>query len=424
MPFVYIETLGCKINQSESACIVEDFRRNGYDIADKPEAADVIIINTCSVTNRADYRSRYLLDKAQKIKQNRPNTKLIVTGCYVQQNKTVLAKSELFDLILDNNSKNKVFEYLSQNATNFTEACEFNSFADYSVTNIAGRSRAIIKIQDGCSFDCAYCVVPSVRGKPRDRSIKSIHAEVTSLIKNGYEEIILSGINLGLYSGLPALVTRLNKYKGLKHIRLGSIEPQLFTNDLIRSILYAEKVCSHFHIPLQTGSDTLLSLHRRRYTTPEFQHLIDTLHNIRLHPAIGLDVIVGLPGETDDLFEETYSFLKDLRFTYLHVFIYSKRKGTPAASMPYQVHGTVAKDRSKRLLALSEKKKGEYVSLLIEKQIPLSVSYEGYDSDLHLSYGTSDRYVKVFCPADNDKKIFTCFAKVICPKGLIGERIS
>ncbi|MCL1826984.1 MAG: tRNA (N(6)-L-threonylcarbamoyladenosine(37)-C(2))-methylthiotransferase MtaB [Candidatus Cloacimonetes bacterium] len=401
MPQIFIETLGCKINQNESSCIIDDFRQSGYTLADTPENADIIIINTCSVTNRADYRSRYLLNKAQKIKSKRPNTKIIVTGCYAQKNEAELSKTGFFDFIVDNNSKNKILEYLTKNKSIFTEATQFDSFADHSMSIMTGRNRAILKIQDGCDFDCAYCIVPSVRGKPRDRSVKSIHCEVTKLLQNGYEEIILSGINLGLFSGLPALLIRLNKYKGIKHIRLGSLEPQLFTPTLLKSILSVSKICPHFHIPLQSGSDALLTLHRRRYTTADFQNLIYSLHQIRLHPAIGLDVIVGLPGETDELFEQTFAFLQSLPITYLHVFTYSKRKGTLAAEMKDQVHGTVAKERSKRLLELSEQKKRQYITLLIEKQIPLFVSPEGYDKGLY--HGTSDRYVKAYFSKQNSQ---------------------
>jgi threonylcarbamoyladenosine tRNA methylthiotransferase MtaB len=373
MPNIFIETLGCKINQYESACILDEYLQAGYQKADDINNADIIIINTCTVTNRTDYKSRYLINKAKQAKIKK-NAKIIVTGCYSQRNREEIEALGFVDLIVDNNSKD-----INMNTTSMDE-----------------RSRAYLKIQDGCDFFCSYCAVPYARGKPRDRSLESIIKQVKILLDNGYEELVLSGINLGLFKDLHGLLYELAKYDKLKRIRLSSIEPQLFTEKLLKAIGYIDKICPHFHIPLQSGSDTLLKLHGRKYTTTQFLNIVERLQQLKPYTALGFDVIVGLPHETDELFQETYQLLKNLDLTYLHVFIYSKRKGTPAATMPNQVHGTAAKERSKQLIELGKIKKKAYIATLINNHIPLYATPETYNEKKKLWHGTSDRYVKAY----------------------------
>jgi len=411
MLFVYIETLGCKVNQYESACIINDFKKHGFENTNDITLADVIIINTCTVTNRADYKSRNLINKAKKIKLENSDVKIVVTGCYSQQNRSELLRTGYIDLIVDNNHKSQIYEQIAsfliskehiKQQGSFSEANSFVEFTEMNTTEMFGRNRGVLKIQDGCNFSCAYCIVPSVRGIPRSRSIESIENQVKILLENGYQEIVLSGINLGLYENLPTLLYRLDNFRYLKSIRLSSIEPQLFTEHLLKAISDIDKICPHFHIPLQTGNDALLKLHNRRYTTSYIKDLINTLHSKKLYPAIGFDIIVGLPGETEEFFHDTFSLLEYLDFTYLHVFNFSKRKGTPAYYMDNQVHGTIAKKRSEKLINLSEKKKNKYINTLINQKIELLVNIEGYDEKTKLYYGTSDRYVKVYTPSNID----------------------
>jgi len=321
--------------------------------------------------------------------------KIVVTGCYGQYNRDELLASGMVDLIVDNNDKNRIFEYInSDKEIGFNKADEFIDFTEMNMNSVNERSRAFLKIQDGCDFKCTYCIVPSVRGKPRSRSFDSVLEQVERFLSAGYEEIVFGGINLGLYEGLDKFLYALAKYDKLKRIRLSSIEPQLFTDRLLSAIGDIDKVCPHIHIPLQVGSDYLLRLHGRKYMVTQFMELIDRLQAIKPHCAFGFDVIVGLPEETDELFQETYDLLKGIDFAYLHVFVYSKRKGTEAAKMKQQVHGSVAKERSNKLLALELIKRDRYMRRLIDEKVVLYAVPEAFDEKSGMYSGTTDRYVK------------------------------
>ena len=392
---VYVETLGCKVNQYETSCVLDEFLNNGFEETKSMEMADVVIINTCTVTNRTDYKSRNLITKAINIKKAKPYTKIVVTGCYGQNNRDEILASGFVDLIVDNNDKNQIYRYVKESKDiGFINADEFLDFSEMSMNSMNERSRAFLKIQDGCDFDCTYCIVPSVRGKPRSRSFDSVLKQVERLLSVGYEEIVLGGINLGLYEGLSDLLYKLEKYDKLKKIRLSSIEPQLFTDKLLSAIGSIDKICPHFHIPLQTGSDYLLKLHRRKYSTKQFLEIIKELQALKPHCAFGFDIIVGLPEETDELFNETYALLKGIDFAYLHVFVYSKRKGTDAAKMKNQVHGSITKERSNKLLELELIKSDKYIKKLVDEKVVLFAVPEVYDEKSGMCSGTTDRYVR------------------------------
>ena len=409
---IYVETLGCKINQYETACVLDEFINNGFIETKFIEQADIIIINTCTVTNRTDYKSRSLITKAENIKRAKPDLNIIVTGCYAQNNRDTILSSGYIDLVVDNNNKNLIYDYIKNNqhselckVNTFDTPQQFSGFSEMSMDMMHDRNRAFLKIQDGCDFHCSYCVVPSVRGNPRSRSFESITRQVETLLDNGYEEIVLGGINLGLYGtdieewnqiDLADLLIELAKHDRLKQIRLSSIEPQLFTDKLLSVISSIDKICPHFHIPLQTGSDYLLNLHKRKYTTQQFLELVDKLRDIKLYCALGFDVIVGLPEESDEYFQETYDLLESIDFTYLHIFNYSKRKGTLAATMKNQIHGSVVKERSNKLHELLLTKKGDYIKRLIDEKIVLEAVPESYDEKTELWSSTSDRYIKVY----------------------------
>jgi len=400
---VYVETLGCKVNRYETSCVLGQFLEAGYKEAKYMKSADIIIINTCTVTNRTDYKSRNLITNAGLVKKGKPETKIVVTGCYSQRSRDEVKALGFVDLIVDNNSKNNIYEYIIENLTidniNFTENEHLTEFSEMEMSSAHDRNRAFLKIQDGCDYYCSYCIVPFVRGKPRSRSLDSINKQVEKFLSNGYEEIVLSGVNLGLYRDngldLADLLFELEKYDKLKRIRIGSIEPELFTDKLLYAINKIDKICPHFHIPLQTGSDSLLKLHGRKYSVEYFRNLVCKLQQLRPDCALGFDVIVGLPEETDELFEETYNFLKNIDVAYLHVFMYSKRKGTVANKMANQVHGTIAKKRSRKLINMELRKKREYMKRLLENDVTLYAVGETLDVENNVLMGTSDRYVRV-----------------------------
>ena len=355
-----IQTLGCKINQCESGSIEDLLSSHGFIATTSLLEADIIIINTCTVTNRTDYKSRNLIKKAAEIKKHNNGVVVIVTGCYSQRHRDEILRTGFVDYIVDNNQKDKILEIVQQNKTlDFNEIDKFNKFCDisnYRLTKrkINNRSKAFIKIQDGCDCFCTYCAVPFARGKPRSRSLTSILEELDSIVELGYQELVISGVNLGLYNSdglnLASLLSIISKYESLQKIRLSSIEPQLFTDELFEVISKIEKIEPHFHIPLQSGCDELLKIHNRKYLTDDIVKLVNKLREIKVEPVIGFDVIVGLPFETDEYFDETYNFLQSIGYSYLHVFLYSKRKGTVAALMDNQIHGSIAKKRSKQLL--------------------------------------------------------------------------
>lgn len=409
MPQFFIETLGCKVNQYESSAIADLLKSEGFEMSDSFEQADILIINTCTVTNRTDFKSRNLIRRALKFKEKDASRIVVVTGCYVQREKDEALSLGDIDLIVDNNHKNSIGEAIRELLSLredhyplkwFEETKDFSAFTEIPSVSMGERSRAFIKIQDGCDFYCAYCAVPSARGKPRSRDPQNIINQVRHMSDQGYKEFVLAGINLGLYGRefqdyqLSHLLEDLCRLPKVEKIRISSVEPQLFTDELIRVIAENSKICNHLHIPLQTGSDTLLKKMGRRYTTTQFKELIFKLVKIRPDLALGFDVIVGLPGESNDLFNETKTLLESLPFTYLHVFVYSKRTGTPASTMSEQVHGSISKERSQILLDLSKEKHDHYKQRIIDQKVLLDVIVETMEGDL--VSGTSDHFTKVW----------------------------
>jgi len=369
-------TFGCKVNQYETACILDDFQKAGYEITEFKNQADIYIINSCTVTNRTDYKSRNAIRKALEFKKNNPDIKVIVTGCYVQINPEKVKELGPVDLIIDNNQKNRIFDFLNDDQPEFSDIFSAFEFAELSTTNIPDKARAFIKVQDGCNYFCAYCAVPYGRGNPRSRAPINVIKQVKTLVGSGYKEFVLGGVNLGLYGlekrekyYLPELLSELEQIGGVEIIRLSSIEPQLFSDDLLSFFRESRKIAPHFHIPLQSGSDTILKRMHRHYRVIEFRLLLEKLLEIFPAAAVGLDIIAGLPGETDKIFRKTYELLLLLPVTYLHVFSYSSRPGTRAAEMSGQVKGDIIKARSSMLTELSEAKKRQYVEKLISEKI-------------------------------------------------------
>jgi len=406
-------TFGCKVNQYETSCILDGFISSDYEVTDFNESANIYIINTCTVTNRTDYKSRNAIRKAIKEKEKNPDVKVVVTGCYSQRNYEEIKKLGNVDLIIDNNQKGKIFKNLQDlehlEGLHFEEISTAAAFEEISFNSMLDRTRAFIKIQDGCDFYCSFCAVPFARGHSRSRKKENVISQIEKLVKNGYKEFVIGGINLGLYGRekpgkyfLSDLLYDIEKIQGVELIRLSSIEPQLFTDDLMQFLKSSKKICPHLHIPLQVGCDELLKKMNRKYSITEFSEKIEKLHRIIPNLAIGLDVIAGLPGETDELFSETEKFLSELDFTYLHVFSYSKRPGTKAAKMKDQVNGKNIRNRSNRLLRLSEKKTGKYLEKILNRNVALSGVIEnrvnGYWTAL------SDHYLRIYLKNNEDLK--------------------
>ena len=398
-------TFGCKVNQYETSCIVDEFTQAGYQITEFDKPADVYIINTCTVTNRTDYKSRNAIRKALNQKQIDPEVKVIVTGCYSQRKKKEIEELGEVDLIIDNNSKSKIFEKLNSGTYIFRDIKDQHNFDEISTTKMLDKTRAFIKIQDGCDYYCAYCAIPYARGHSRSRKKNNILNQIKKLADNGYKEFVLGGINLGLYGAefnysLAKLLYEIEKINGVKLIRLSSIEPQLFTDKLLEYFTKSKKMCHHFHIPLQVGCDELLNSMGRRYTIKQFQDTIMKIREIFLDVAIGIDVIAGLPGETEELFKKTHQFLSNLDFTYLHVFSYSKRSGTRAEKMKGHVNGKIIKKRSNELISISIVKLAEYTDFIIKNNIELKGIIEKR-SDRYWT-ALSDHYVRIFVKSEEN----------------------
>lgn len=368
-------TFGCKVNQYETACILDDFVKADYQIVDFDERASVYIINSCTVTNRTDYKSRNAIRKALKRKDDSEDTVVIVTGCYAQRHFEEVKKLGEIDLIVDNAKKDKIFSFLREKKANFEAIALTSKFADMFTNSMLERTRAFVKIQDGCDFYCAYCAIPFARGRPRSRTKASVLKQIDIFVQNGFKEIVLTGINLGLYGRdlspnytLNKLIRDIDKVGGIELIRLSSVEPQCFADELIDICAESPKICPHFHIPLQSGADKLLKNMRRDYSIAQFEELISKIKKKLPSAAIGLDLIVGLPGESEKEYNQTYSFVESLPIAYLHTFAYSKRPGTAAAKFSDQVSGDIIKKRSKQLLELSDEKTVTYINELLDSQ--------------------------------------------------------
>lgn len=393
---VAIATLGCKTNASESSAIIGQFVEDDCCIVPFAEAADIYIINTCTVTNRTDFKSRNLIRKALERKAADPAVKIVVTGCYAQRSaEEVLALGEI-DLIVDNQNKLDLASLLKHEDYRFLDIMQAEEFAFRPVQRMVEHSRAFQKIQDGCDFYCSYCAVPHARGHNRSAKFADVLSQARLFVASGYKEIVLGGVNLGLYRdgnhGLAEVVEALEQIAGLELLRLSSLEPQLITPSLLDKITGCSKLCHHLHIALQSGCDSVLQRMQRHYQTAEISALVQDLMQRLPDLALGFDVISGFPGETEEEFAATYQFLDSLPFAYLHVFSYSQRKGTPAATLPGQIPGPVKTQRTKQLTGLSDAHKQAYLQRLIRDRVPLrgvcEAQSRGYSTFL------SDHYIR------------------------------
>ena len=368
------------------------------DIEDNP---DIIIVNTCTVTNIADRKSRQLLRKA---KETNPNAVVIACGCYVQVAKDKVDSIEEIDISIGNSEKKDIVQivenYINQNEM-INEIIDVNKEKDFSemgLVTFTEKTRATIKIQDGCNNFCTYCLIPYARGRVRSRNKENIIKEVEEIAKKGIQEIVITGIHIASYGldfndnyRMIDLLEALNKIDGIKRIRLGSLEPSLITDEFTKRLSKLDKICNHFHLSLQSGCDETLKRMNRKYTTAEFRQVVNRLRKTFKDVNLTTDIIVGFPGETDEEFNKTYSFLKEIKFYKMHVFKYSPREGTPASKMPNQIDGNIKEERSQKLMELSDKNQDEYNKIYFSK--PQEVLFEEQKDGIWTGY--TSNYVKV-----------------------------
>ena len=399
-------SLGCKVNQYETNAMAQEFIKCGYEVVSHEEKADVYVVNTCTVTNIADRKSRQML---RRVKEINPEAILVACGCYVQVGRDELNKMEEIDLIVGNNEKRdivKIIENYIKNSENefISDVMHQKEFVEFGPTTYTEKTRAVIKVQDGCDRFCSYCIIPYARGRVRSRKIENVITEVKQIVENGIQEVVITGIHIASYGkdfkediGLIDLLEELNEIEGLKRIRLGSIEPKIITEEFVNRLSKLEKICDHFHLSLQSGCDETLKRMNRRYTTAEFEEGTKLLRAKYPNAALTTDVIVGFPGETDEEFNKTYEFLKKIKFYKMHIFKYSQRKGTKAAVMPNQIDGNIKEQRSKKLIELSNENEEWYNKQYIGKTV--EVLFEEKDGKYFKGHTTN--YIEVWVEADN-----------------------
>ncbi|WP_216830066.1 tRNA (N(6)-L-threonylcarbamoyladenosine(37)-C(2))-methylthiotransferase MtaB [Alkalihalobacterium elongatum] len=409
MPTVAFQTLGCKVNHYETEAIWQLFKADGYEKVDFEKTADVYVINTCTVTNTGDKKSRQVIRRA--IRKN-PDAVICVTGCYAQTSPAEIMAIPGVDIVVGTQDRTKMLEYIEQYKNErepingVSNIMKTRVYEELDVPAFTDRTRASLKIQEGCNNFCTFCIIPWARGLMRSRNPEEVIKQATQLVNAGYKEIVLTGIHTGGYGedlkdySLARLLEDLEKVEGLKRIRISSIEASQITDEVIDVIDRSKKVVRHLHIPLQSGSDTVLKRMRRKYTMEFFGERLDRLKEVLPGLAVTSDVIVGFPGETEEEFQETYDFIAKHQFSELHVFPYSKRTGTPAARMEEQVDEDVKNERVHRLIELSNQLAKEYASQFegeVLEVIPEEIDKESQDSGMYIGY--SDNYLKVKFPA-------------------------
>ena len=400
-------TLGCKVNQYETNGMLQKFKTAGYEIVDFNEFADIYIVNTCTVTNMADKKSRQML---RRVKEINKDSLLVAVGCYAQVAKDVLEKIDEIDLILGNNEKadilNFVEIFLKTNNKKYeaSSVMEQKDYVDFGSITYTEKTRAVIKVQDGCDRFCSYCIIPYARGRVRSRKPESVLEEIKEIANNGIKEVVITGIHVASYGKdlkndykLIDLLEDINKIEGIKRIRLGSIEPTIITEEFVDRLKQLEKICDHFHLSLQSGCDETLRRMNRKYTTKEFRNVCNILRNVYPNVSLTTDIIVGFPGETDEEFNKTFSFLKEINFYKMHIFKYSPRKGTKAADMKEQVDGNTKEQRSEKLINLSNEYEKRYNESYIGKE--LEVLFEEEEGDYFKGHTTN--YIMVKAKKEN-----------------------
>ena len=405
-------SLGCKVNHYETNAMAQKFIEHGYEVVEFDEYADVYIVNTCTVTNVADRKSRQMLRRAKEINKD---ATLVACGCYAQVAKEELKKIPEIDLIIGNNEKNDIIQIVENHIAQkgaedlVSDVMYKLDYVELGTTTYTEKTRAVIKVQDGCDRFCSYCLIPYARGHIRSRKIENVIEEIKKVVEEGINEVVITGIHIASYGrdfkgeniGLIDLLEEINKIQGLHRIRLGSIEPTIITDEFVERLSKLDKICDHFHLSLQSGCTETLKRMNRRYTTEEFKAVTKRLRAKFPNAALTTDIIVGFPGETDEEFNTTYEFLKEIAFYKMHIFKYSQRKGTKAAVMPNQVDGKIKEERSKKLIELSNENEYNYNKKYIGKQV--EVLFEEREGEYLKGHTTN--YIVVKHKTDKDDLI-------------------
>ena len=380
MKKVSFYTLGCKVNQYETNGMIQKFKEAGYEVVDmNQDVSDICVVNTCTVTNMSDRKSRQLL---RKVKDKNKDAIIVAVGCYAQVAKKDLEEMPEIDIVLGNEEKAKIVQYVEEYTNEKQKIVEIEDisikkdFEDMGTVTYTEKTRAVIKVQDGCNQFCSYCIIPYARGRVRSRNSESIIKEISQIAQKGIKEVVITGIHIASYgkdfgneNGLIELLEKINNIDGIKRIRLGSLEPKIITEEFIQRLVKLEKMCHHFHLSLQSGCDETLKRMNRKYTTNNLIEIIERLRKYYDDVILTTDIIVGFPGETDEEFNKTYEFLSKLKFYKMHVFQYSPRKGTRAAVMPNQIDGNIKEQRSKKLIELSNKNQKQYNQEIVGQNV-------------------------------------------------------
>ena len=400
---VAFKTLGCKLNYSETSSISREFVKKGYEKVSFDDASDIYVINTCSVTQNADKEFKYLVNK---VKRKNPNSSVVAIGCYAQLKPKKISEIPGVDLVLGADKKFDILNYLNleDQDNNNIHSCEINSVDFFkSSYSLGDRTRSFLKVQDGCDYKCTYCTIPQARGKSRSGTISDILDNVKHLVASGVKEIVLTGVNIGDYgifdtktkkreTNFYELISNIDLIPDLNRVRISSIEPNLLSDEIIQFVHNSNSFVKHFHIPLQSGSDKILKLMKRRYLKDLYVSRINKIKELMPDCSIGVDVIVGFPGETEENFYETYEFLKALNISYLHVFSYSERDNTESLKINHKIPKKIRAIRSQILRKLSDKKKMNFYKSNINQIRPVLFESKNYDGYI---YGYTDNYVRV-----------------------------
>ena len=407
MSKIAFTTLGCKVNLYDSEAMAELFAEKGYEIADFDEVADIYVINTCTVTNFGDKKSRQMIRRARR---RNPDSIIVATGCYAQVSPETVAGIDGINIVIGTKDRSKVVEIVEnyraeQGVLNAVGDIKGEKeFERLKVSKLKDRTRAYIKIQEGCNRYCSYCIIPYARGPVRSRKPEDIMDEVKALARNGFKEVVLTGIHVASYGidlgniTLADIIEMVHEVDGIERIRFSSMEPRAVSDEFIERMSKLPKVCEHYHLSLQSGSDTTLKNMNRKYTSEEYAAACERLRKAFPHVAITTDIIVGFPTETEENFKESYDFAKKVKLSKIHVFPYSPKEGTPAAKMRPQVAPEVKNERSHKMLELSDKLNREFMSAYINK--PMEVLFERLDNGYY--EGHTRNYIKVLCKSDRD----------------------
>lgn len=413
MKTVAFITLGCKVNQYETNAMSQKLIEEGYKIVEHTQKADIYIINTCTVTNMSDRKSRQMIRRAKEIN---PEAIIIAVGCYVQVAKKEIENIKEIDLALGNEEKVDIVKYCNEiiqknKKEEITDVMQSRKFAEFGETSYTEKTRAVIKVQDGCDRFCSYCIIPYARGRVRSREPEHIIKEIKQIANEGIKEVVITGIHIASYGKdfkkdykLIDLLEEINKIDGIERIRLGSIEPLLITEEFVQRLVKLEKICEQFHLSLQSGCDETLKRMNRRYTTQQFEEIVKRLRKAYDNVNLTTDIIVGFPGETEEEFAKTYKFLEKIKFYKMHIFKYSPRKGTRAEQMPQQIEPQLKEERSKKLIELSDKNEKEYNSEYVGKRV--EVLWEEQKNEIYK--GHTKNYVLVEMkakPSENKENV-------------------